>query len=289
MPISVTKDNPLTVRVIQFFEKMRMSYLSALSDPKTYGKKWITEVKTLREQWDDIDDFSKEIKQAISEKELFDDEAENVESDNAKNIYSQIKELRYSSGIVKDPFTNQFGEDVIDKLLADESIFAKFIHWAIRSHDKSLIDGAWEKHELEPDTITEGFKGLNLAKNDVIDFIVEHYGDGKDTKRIKGKYKAARKLLEEIYVAHHSVSQWDKVVSLEKAEKADTHFLIPNKPMYRIFDISDLEELKGFTGKWVVQEKYDGMRIQIHKIDSQIKIYSFNGKNISVIVSLMQN
>tara|TARA_R110002167_G_scaffold65864_13_gene186430 strand:- start:2882 stop:5374 length:2493 start_codon:yes stop_codon:yes gene_type:complete len=281
VPISVTKDNPLTVRVIQFFEKMRMSYLSALSDPKTYGKKWITEVKTLREQWDDIDDFSKEIKQAISEKELFDDEAENVESDNAKNIYSQIKELRYSSDIVKDPFANQFGEDVIDKLLTDESIFAKFIHWAIRSHDKSLIDGAWEKHELEPDTITEGFKGLNLAKNDVIDFIVEHYGDGKDTKRIKGKYKAARKLLEEIYVAHHSVSQWDKVVSLEKAEKADTHFLIPNKPMYRIFDISDLEELKGFTGKWVVQEKYDGMRIQIHKIDSQIKIYSFNGKDIT--------
>ena len=30
----------------------------------------------------------------------------------------------------------------------------------------------------------------------------------------------------------------------------------------------------------VVQEKYDGMRIQIHKIDKQIKIYSFNNKDI---------
>ena len=93
MPISVVKDDPLTSRVIQFFEQMRMSYLSALSDPKTYGKKWAKEIKTLREQWDDIDEFSKEIKQSITEKELFSDEAENIESDTARNIYREIKEL----------------------------------------------------------------------------------------------------------------------------------------------------------------------------------------------------
>ena len=281
MPISVVKDNPLTSRVIQFFEQMRMSYLSALSDPKTYGKKWAKEIKTLREQWDDIDEFSKEIKQSITEKELFSDEAENIESDTARNIYREIKELRYSSDIVKDPFSHKYGDDVIDKLLSNPSLFAKFIHWAIRIHDKSLGDAAWEKKDLEPDTLTEGFKGLNLAEDDVMDFIVEHYGDGKDTKRITGKFKAARKLLEEIYVAHHSSSTWNKVVSLEKAQKAEGHFLVPNKPMYRIFDIGDLKELRGFTGKWVVQEKYDGMRIQIHKIDEQVKIYSFNGKDIT--------
>ena len=281
MPLSVTKDNPLTVRVIQFFEKMRMSYLSALSDKKKYGNKWIKEVKTLREQWDDIDEFAKEIKQAIDEKELFADEAEDVESDDARRIYSQIKELRYSSDIVKDPFTTKYGEEVLNELMENESLFAKFIHWAIRNHDKSLGDSAWEKHKLEPDTITEGFKGLNLVEKDVIDFIVEHYGDNKDTKRIKGKFKGARKLLEEIYVAHHSSNAWNKTLSLEKAEKAEEHFLVPNKPMYRIFEIDDLKQLKGFTGKWVVQEKYDGMRIQIHKLDEQIKIYSFNGKDIT--------
>ena len=37
---------PLTVRVIQFL-KMRMSYLSALSDKKTYGKKWVEKLKPL--------------------------------------------------------------------------------------------------------------------------------------------------------------------------------------------------------------------------------------------------
>ena len=114
MPLSVTKDNPLTVRVIQFFEKMRMSYLSALSDKKKYGNKWIKEVKTLREQWDDIDEFAKEIKQAIDEKGLFADEAEDVESDDARRIYSQIKALRYSSDIVKDPFTTKYGEEVLN-------------------------------------------------------------------------------------------------------------------------------------------------------------------------------
>ena len=112
-------------------------------------------------------------------------------------------------------------------------------------------------------------------------FLSTNYGDDKDTKRIKGKYLGARKLLEEVFVNHHSRKNWDKTVSLEKAMKAEEHFLVPNKPMYRIFEIDDLEQLRGFTGKWVVQEKYEGMRIQIHKIDDQVKIFSFNGKDIS--------
>ena len=282
MSLLLQKDkDPLTVRVIQFFEKMRMSYLSALSDKKTYGKKWAGEIKTLRQQWDDIDDFAQAIKGVITEKELFLDEAENIESDTARKIYEQVKELRYSSELVKDPFVNKYREEVLDKLMESEALFAQFIHWAIRIHDKSFSEKAWKKNDLEPDTITEGFTGLNLAPKDVVDFIVEHYGDGKDTKRIEGKFNAAEKLLEKIYVAHHSQSTWDNLVSFKKAEKAESHFLIPNKPMYRIFEIGDLEELKGFTGKWVVQEKYDGMRIQIHKIDDQVKIYSFNNKDIT--------
>jgi DNA ligase-1 len=56
---------------------------------------------------------------------------------------------------------------------------------------------------------------------------------------------------------------------------------VPNKPMYRIFDIEDMEELKGFSGQYIVQEKYDGMRIQIHKIDNKVKIYSYNEKDIT--------
>tara|TARA_Y100000401_G_scaffold76798_1_gene62523 strand:- start:1347 stop:3206 length:1860 start_codon:yes stop_codon:yes gene_type:complete len=57
--------------------------------------------------------------------------------------------------------------------------------------------------------------------------------------------------------------------------------MVPNKPMYRIFEIDDIKELRGFTGDWVVQEKYDGMRIQLHKIDNKVKIFSFNGNDIT--------
>ena len=69
-------------------------------------------------------------------------------------------------------------------------------------------------------------------------------------------------------------------LDLKKAEKS-LSFIVPNKPMYRIFEIDDLKELRGFTGKWVVQEKYDGMRIQIHKAEGKVKIYSFNKKDIT--------
>ena len=225
MPLLLQKDkDPLTSRVIQFFEKMRMSYLSALSDKKTYGKKWVGEIKTLRKQWDDIDDFAQVIKENITEKELFSDEAENIESDTARNIYEQVKELRYSSELIKDPFSKKYRDEVLDKLMEDVSLFAKFIHWAIRVHDKALSDEAWKEHELEPDTITAEFTGLNLSEKDVIDFIVEHYGDGKDTKRIEGKFKAAKKLLEKIYVSHHSKPTWDNLVSFKKAQKAESHF-----------------------------------------------------------------
>jgi ATP-dependent DNA ligase len=63
-------------------------------------------------------------------------------------------------------------------------------------------------------------------------------------------------------------------------EGTKNNFILPNKPMYRIFEIDDMKELKGFTGDWVVQEKYDGMRIQIHKTDT-IKVYSFNNNDIT--------
>ena len=58
-------------------------------------------------------------------------------------------------------------------------------------------------------------------------------------------------------------------------------FLVPNKPMYRIFELDDLQEIKGLSGDFIVQEKYDGMRIQIHKKDKKVSIFSYNQKDIT--------
>ena len=64
-------------------------------------------------------------------------------------------------------------------------------------------------------------------------------------------------------------------------EKAISHFIVPNKPMYRIFEIDDIKELKGFSGEWFVQEKYDGMIVQLHKLDDKVTVYSYNEKDIT--------
>ncbi len=42
-----------------------------------------------------------------------------------------------------------------------------------------------------------------------------------------------------------------------------------------------MNELKGFSGEFYVQEKYDGFRIQLHKIDKNIKVYDYTGKDIT--------
>jgi hypothetical protein len=88
-----------------------------------------------------------------------------------------------------------------------------------------------------------------------------------------------------IYGFEYSIDGVDKEFATKLAmlkEEKDTlnEFIIPNKPMYRIFEIDDMKELKGFTGEYVVQEKYDGMRIQIHK-KKTIKVYSFNNRDIT--------
>jgi len=66
---------------------------------------------------------------------------------------------------------------------------------------------------------------------------------------------------------------------LIKEEKRE--FIEPNKPMYRIFSIDDLREIKGMTGEYIIQEKYDGLRVQVHKKGEKITIYSFNGNDIT--------
>jgi len=69
-------------------------------------------------------------------------------------------------------------------------------------------------------------------------------------------------------------------INKEDDESKLNVFIVPNKPMYRIFELDDLKELKGFTGEWIVQEKFDGLRVQIHKLDT-VKIYSFSGRDIT--------
>ena len=99
-----------------------------------------------------------------------------------------------------------------------------------------------------------------------------------------GQFATARLKHQHPQYIKRRVTGGKNTYTLEKMLKEDkgtkNNFIVPNKPMYRIFEIDDMKELKGFTGEWVVQEKYDGMRIQIHKTDT-IKVYSFNNRDIT--------
>ena len=282
------KTDYLFKKVLDFYEDVRFKFLSAKEDPKEYGKEWEKSVKKIREDFDGLSEFSQKVKEALDEDVVFSKEVLNPESSKAEQLYNDIKIMRFESDSINDPFGKQMGEKVVETLVEKPTLFAQFIHYALRNHSHSIPESAWEKHDLEPDTITEGAKGLDLQVSDIPLYIIEHYGDDVDTSRVKSKFKGALKLLEKVYLSTHTEEQWDKLVEIvlkkeEKSEeeKEDIDFIIPNKPMYRIFEVKDIKELKGFSGEWVVQEKYDGIRIQLHKVDNKVKVYTYNEKDIT--------
>tara|TARA_R100000353_G_scaffold91520_1_gene67444 strand:- start:117 stop:2681 length:2565 start_codon:yes stop_codon:yes gene_type:complete len=275
----------LSKRVLDFFERVRYAYLSAKENPKEYGKKWKSTVKSIREEYDGLGEFASELKDSITEKELFDDKVFDAESLLARRVYEDVKRMRFESKGASDPFSEQLGDKVLEVLLEDKATFAAFIHYALRSHSNPIPKKAWQENDLKPDEITQGYMGLDLEDKDIPLYIIEHYGDDKDSKRVKGKFKEARELLEKVYDESYSEEKWDSLVEVDIAkseeEKEDIDFIIPNKPMYRIFELDDMKDIKGLSGEYVVQEKYDGMRIQIHKMGDNIKVYSYNEKDIT--------
>ena len=285
--VAFEKDAAFTKRVLDVFEKIRFSYLSALEDPKEYRNEWKKAVKSVRKTFDDLNDFTREMKKFVDDKYLFDNEVENPTSIQAKKLYDDIKRMRFSSKKISDPFSEQLGNNVLDELLENESMMVAFLHYAIRSETLSIDDKAWKKQGLKPDEITSGYKGLDLEVDDIALYIMEHYGEGKDTERVEAKVDAAMKKLEKLYFEDHTEEEWKNLVALDnklkksEEEKSEVDFYIPNKPMYRIFEIDDMKYIKGLSGEFVVQEKYDGMRIQIHKKGSSIKVFSFNKKDIT--------
>tara|TARA_R100000995_G_scaffold84082_1_gene61695 strand:+ start:5626 stop:8142 length:2517 start_codon:yes stop_codon:yes gene_type:complete len=280
--------------ILQCFEKVRVAYLSARTDPKEYGSKWRSAIEYLREEYDDSGEFGEELKKYIDATELENEDALDVSTTIAEKIFESVKMMRYSSEQVSDPFSKNFKDNVLEALLESPETMVKFVHYAMRSDNKALKPSIYSVKDMEPDTITEGLMGLDLEVDDIALYIIEHYGDGKDSKKVEKKVKAALGMLELLFFSKHDKEEWKeledvdmesetpkKMISKSDTEKAKSDFITPNKPMYRIFDIDDIKELKGFSGEWVVQEKYDGMRIQIHKIDSKIKIYSYNEKDIT--------
>ena len=286
---SIEKDKQPSTELLRLFEKTRVAYLSALHDSDAYSGRWRKVVELVEESYNELDAAGKELKNYLEEEEITAKEVKDPKSSKAANLFNKIKLVRYSSSLIADPFSEMFKGGVLEELLDNPESMLKFVHYAMREDNKSLSADVLAIKDMQPDTITEGLVGLDLEVDDIPLYIIEHYGDGKDSKRVESKVKAAMDMLELIFFSQHEEKEWNglKDINMQKSEtdsienKSQSDFLIPNKPMYRIFDIEDINELKGFTGNWYVQEKYDGMRIQIHKLDKKVKIYSYNAKDIT--------
>ena len=293
MAYLIEKDKSTSDDIIRLFEKVRVAYLSARTDPKEYGAKWRSAVSMVIDVYEETNELSNELKNFVENSDLESNDVKDPQSKSAEKIYEGVKTLRYSSESIDDPFAKKFKGNVLEALLSSTGNMVKFVHYAIREDNKALSPDIYAVKDIEPDEITGGLQGLDLEVDDIDLYIIEHYGDGKDSNKVETKVKAALSILELIYLSKNDEDEWEDLEEIEgmpiqKAEekksteeKSQSDFIVPNKPMYRIFEIDDIDELKGFSGEYYVQEKYDGLRIQMHKIDKNIKVYSFDGKDIT--------
>ena len=281
MPETARVD-PTSRDIRALYDKIRVSYLSARERPKDYRDEWETALESVRERWDSPSDFGDILRDKMEENLLFSDEVKDPRGAKAKRVYETLRDLKNDSSLSNDPFRKKYGEKLPNKLITDKTILAMFLHWAYRT-GRGALDN-WENHTDDPDNFTEGYVGLDLTDKEIFTWMKTNYGEDVNLARLKTKIPAARQLLYKVFTEDHTPQEWNKLVESKRILKADkgtkNNFIVPNKPMYRIFEIDDMKELKGFTGEWVVQEKYDGMRIQIHKTDT-IKIYSFNNRDIT--------
>tara|TARA_R100000406_G_scaffold80623_1_gene62015 strand:+ start:9561 stop:12080 length:2520 start_codon:yes stop_codon:yes gene_type:complete len=297
---NIEKDKRPSEEILRLFEKTRVAYLSAANDPKEYGGRWRSAVDSIIESYNELDAAGNEMKDYISESLIESKDIKDPTTIKAKELFEGIKMLRYASDLVQDPFAKRFKGKVLEALLESPEQMVKFVHYALRDDKEPLPEEVYAIKDIPADDITYGLEGLDLEPDDIALYIIEHYGDGKDSKRTEKAVESAMEMLELLMLSRYDKEEFMDLSAVEgvnpqreaksleikkekksEEEKSLSDFIVPNKPMYRIFDIEDINELKGFSGEWFVQEKYDGMRIQLHKIDNNIKVFSYNKKLIT--------
>ena len=225
MPLLIEKDKSISTDILRLFERTRVAYLSARTDPKEYGSKWRNAVNRIRDSYERTDALSNELKDFIDEDLLEAKDVSDVSTNNAEKLYEGIKALRYSSDEVSDPFAKKFKGNVLEALLDSPELMIKFVHYAIREDNKALPKEIYQIKDMKPDDITDGLAGLDLEVDDVALYIIEHYGDGKDSKKVESKVKAALSMLELIFLSKNTKEEWadlediDTDMDEEKAKK----------------------------------------------------------------------
>ncbi len=61
MPLLIEKDKSISTDILRLFERTRVAYLSARTDPKEYGSKWRTAVKDIQDVRENLNELGKEV------------------------------------------------------------------------------------------------------------------------------------------------------------------------------------------------------------------------------------
>ena len=113
---SIEKDKQPSQEILRLFEKTRVAYLSAKTDPKEYSGRWRKAVDLIVESYNELDSAGKELNNYIDEEDLMNKDTKDPTSSSATDLFEKIKLIRYSSKLVEDPFSKMFKENVLEEL-----------------------------------------------------------------------------------------------------------------------------------------------------------------------------
>jgi len=66
------------------------------------------------------------------------------------------------------------------------------------------------------------------------------------------------------------------------AKSDEPEWIAPIRPMHRIFELTDLQHLRGFSNSWAVSKWYDGKRVIIIKNGDEITVLDENNRKVNV-------
>ena len=67
---SIEKDKQPSLEILRLFEKTRVAFLSARTDPDEYSGRWRKAVDMIKESYNELDAAGKELKNYIDEEDL---------------------------------------------------------------------------------------------------------------------------------------------------------------------------------------------------------------------------
>ena len=86
---SIEKDKQPSQEILRLFEKTRVAYLSAKTDPKEYGGRWRKTVDLIIDSYNKLDSAGKELNNYIDEDDLMEKETKDPTSPSATNLFEK--------------------------------------------------------------------------------------------------------------------------------------------------------------------------------------------------------